>query len=119
MIATVVGLALWRLWSDGAPVQFIGGAYFLLIGIGRFVEEHFRGEPQTAWVAGLRLYQWLAIAFVVLGGAMMAVGATPAPLPEPLDLPSLALALAAGVVSYAAYGIDFPTSNARFARLTQ
>jgi hypothetical protein len=119
IIATTTGLLLWRLWSAGAPLEFIAGAYFVLIGAGRFVEEHFRGEPQTAWIAGLRLYQWLAIGFVVLGGALMAAGATPAPAPVALDGGALLRAVLVGLFCFAAFGMDFPRSNARFARLTQ
>jgi hypothetical protein len=109
--------ALLRLWLAGVPRPFISGSYLLLVGLGRFVEEHYRGEPQTAEIGGLRLYQWLAIVFVVGGAALTAVGgpATPRPLwPEVRLWPVLALLL---VTTYAAYGVDFPGSNRRFSRL--
>ncbi|MBA4072222.1 MAG: hypothetical protein C0497_10365 [Gemmatimonas sp.] len=44
----VVGFALTRLWIIAASLSFIAGMYFVLVGLGRFVEEHYRGEPQTA-----------------------------------------------------------------------
>ncbi len=44
----LVGCLLLRLWALGSPLQLIAGSYFILIGLGRFVEEHFRGEPQPA-----------------------------------------------------------------------
>jgi protein-S-isoprenylcysteine O-methyltransferase Ste14 len=105
------------LWLLAFPLPFIGGSYLILIGIGRFVEEHYRGEPQTAWLAGLRLYQWLAIGFVVVGAGVTAVGGPPAPAPVPPGLEAApALALVA-VVTYVAFGVDFPAASRRFSRL--
>ena len=96
------------LWLLAFPLPFIAGGYLILIGLGRFVEEHYRGEPQTAWLAGLRLYQWLAIGFVVIGAGVTAVGGRPAPAPVLPGLDAIpALALVA-VVTYAAFGVDFP-----------
>jgi prolipoprotein diacylglyceryltransferase len=51
----VIALAVGRLWSLRAPLGFIAGVYLLLGGVGRFVEEAYRGEPQTPVHAGLRL----------------------------------------------------------------
>jgi protein-S-isoprenylcysteine O-methyltransferase Ste14 len=113
----LVGCVLWRCWSLGAPLPFIGGGYYLLVGLGRFAEEHYRGEPQTAVFFGLRLYQWLAIGFVVFGAAMMAAGAHAAPTPSPLTLHAILTAAALGVFAYAAFGVDFPNANRRFSRL--
>ncbi len=48
----------------------------------RFVEEGYRDEPQTAIIAGLRLYQWIAIALTIAGALITAVAqsaAAPAP----------------------------------------
>jgi prolipoprotein diacylglyceryltransferase len=109
--------ALVRLWLLGVPLPFISGSYLLLVGLGRFVEEHYRGEPQTAEIGGLRLYQWLAIVLVVGGGVLTAIGGLPAPLPRmpgALVWPALAGVL---VVTYIAYGVDLPRSNRRFSRL--
>jgi protein-S-isoprenylcysteine O-methyltransferase Ste14 len=113
----LVGFLLLRLWFLRAPLAFILGVYFILVGIGRFVEEHFRGEPQTATIGGLRLYQWLAIGCVIGGAAVTTLESPPAPAPagfEPSAFPILAVV---GVVAYAAYGVDFPRSNRRFSRL--
>jgi hypothetical protein len=111
------GAVLVRLWTLAVPLSFIIGAYLVLMGLTRFVEEHYRGEPQTAWVGGLRLYQWLAIVFVAAGAVASAIGGASAPQPSavPTDLwPWLGLL---GVITYAAYGMDFPRSNSRFSRL--
>jgi protein-S-isoprenylcysteine O-methyltransferase Ste14 len=113
----VVGLALLRLWAIAAPIEFIAGSYFILVGLGRFVEEHFRGEPQTSVIGGLRLYQWLAIAFVIGGAVLMTLGPTAAPTVPPFDPQLLPIAIGLGAMCYVAYGVDFPASNRRFSRL--
>jgi hypothetical protein len=33
--------------------------YLILSGVLRFMEEAYRGEPQTRRLAGLPIYQWL------------------------------------------------------------
>ena len=108
---------LMRLWIAGAPLALICGAYFILNGLGRFVEEHYRGEPQTEIIAGLRVYQWLAIASVVAGGLLTFGDSRPA---GTVTIPSLPIFIAAtivGAITYCAYGVDFPRLNVRFARL--
>ncbi len=114
----VFGAALIRLAQVGMPAAFIVGAYFLLSGCGRFVEEAYRGEPQTRIVAGLRFYQWMAILSVAAGAAMTCAPGS-APLPAFFVRPgSILLALGCGVLTWFVSGVDFPESNRRFARLT-
>jgi protein-S-isoprenylcysteine O-methyltransferase Ste14 len=113
----LVAAILLRLWILGAGLQLIVGLYFILSGLGRFVEEHYRGEPQTRVWAGFRLYQWLSIAFVVAGAAVTAMGATPAPQLALPDLGVLLAITAFSVLVYVAYGADFPRMKARFSRL--
>jgi hypothetical protein len=106
------------MWIAGAPLAFIAGAHFILSGLGRFVEEHFRGEPQTRVIAGLRLYQWISIASVAGGAVLTSFSSPPAPPVSSLSLGTVAAALALGLVAYCAYGVDFPDSQRRFARLS-
>ena len=113
----LVGLVLLRLWALAAPLQFIAGTYFILVGLGRFVEEHFRGEPQTSVIAGLRLYQWLSIACVVGGAVLTTLAPTPAPAATSFDPRVLPIVLFVGTLHFLAYGADLPTSSRRFARL--
>lgn len=113
----LVGAALLRLWSVGAPLPFITGAYFVLTGLGRFVEEHHRGEPQTLSVGGLRLYQWLSIVFVVGGAALTTVRGAPAPSISGFDGAAVAPLVLLSALIYVAYGVDFPRSNRRLSRL--
>lgn len=113
----LVGLVLLRLWALTAPLQFIAGTYFILVGLGRFVEEHFRGEPQTSVIAGLRLYQWLAIAFIVGGAVLTTLGPTAAPAATAFEPRILPIVLIVGAIHYVAYGVDLPGSNRRFSRL--
>ncbi len=112
-----VALALGRLWMVGAPLHLIAGIFAILTGIGRFAEEAYRGEPQTPVIAGLRLYQWVAIASVLLGILFTALGRSgPAPVPAwNWTAPGIAALFA--VVTTAAFGIDLPDSNRRFGRL--
>jgi len=112
-----VGLFLAVLWLRAAPLPFIAGMYLLLVGLGRFVEEHLRGEPQTACVGGLRLYQWLAIGFVLAGGMLTAVAGAPAPAPQPLPPAALPALAGLALFTWFLYGVDFPNSSRRFSRL--
>jgi prolipoprotein diacylglyceryltransferase/protein-S-isoprenylcysteine O-methyltransferase Ste14 len=113
----VVFVILLRLWTAAAPLSLIAGMYFVLTGLGRFVEEHFRGEPQTRIVAGLRVYQWLAIASVIAGALLTCVASRPAPPPVALDPRTVVIAALFAFATYVAYGVDFPRLNRRFARL--
>ena len=111
--ALVVG----RLWMVHAPLHFIGGVYIALNGLGRFVEEAYRGEPQTPIYARLRFYQWVALATVIAGATVTAAfTSAPAPTPE-LGWASVAVGAVFGAISWFALGVDFPESNRRFARL--
>lgn len=113
----VIGALLARLWIVGAPLPFIGGAYFILVGLTRFVEEHYRGEPQTIVIGGLRLYQWLALSLVIGGAALTCITGARAPAPTWPGWSVLPPLLAVALVTYAAYGMDFPRSRRRFSRL--
>ena len=112
------GAILLRLWVCGAPLNLIATVWLMLNGVGRFAEEAYRGEPQTLVLGGLRLYQWLAIASVA-GGAVVscAQGAGPAPALEWAQV-NVPLALAGFGLTSFALGVDFPSSERRFARLT-
>ncbi len=113
-----IALAMWRLWELHFPPHFIGGIYLVLNGLGRFVEEAYRGEPQTPTFGGLRLYQWIALLTILIGASVTALGRSePAPAPM-FHWQALPIAMVFGVVCWFALGIDFPDSNRRFARLT-
>jgi protein-S-isoprenylcysteine O-methyltransferase Ste14 len=113
-----IALAMGRLWVLHFPLHFIGGVYLLLTGIGRFVEEAYRGEPQTPVFGGLRLYQWIAISTILFGALVTALGRSKA-APEPeFHWQALRVAAVFGIVWWCALGVDFPDSNRRFARLT-
>jgi PAP2 superfamily len=67
-------LILTRLWLLSAPLQLIAGLFFILSGLGRFVEEASLVEPRR------RLYRWTAIASVIAGAFLTALGSgAPAP----------------------------------------
>lgn len=113
-----IALVMIRLWILGAPLHLISGIYLLLTGIGRFVEEAYRGEPQTPIFRGLRVYQWIAVGTVIAGAVITAsFRSAAAPSPQ-LTWESVANAAILGVAATAALGVDFPESTRRFARLT-
>jgi prolipoprotein diacylglyceryltransferase len=106
-----------RLWAVRAPLPVIVGAYLILTGLGRFVEESRRGEPQTPVFARLRLYQWIAACTVAAGAVSTCLpAAVPTPAPEP-SLRAVAAGAVFALATWFALGVDFPRSNRRFARL--
>ncbi len=106
-----------RLWAARSPLPVIVGAYLILTGLGRFVEESRRGEPQTPVFGRLRLYQWIAAGTVAAGAVLTGLPSTvPTPAPDP-SLAALAAAAVFAAATWFALGVDFPRSNRRFARL--
>ena len=112
-----VGLLLLRLWFSACPLSLVCGVYGIGNGISRFIEEAYRGEPQTLTVWGLRLYQWLALGSVLVGAAVTTQQWPSAPALVP-SFHGLLWALAFAVISAAAMGLDFPEANRPLARLT-
>jgi hypothetical protein len=114
----VIGVLLLRLWWLGVAFSLIAGTYLLLVGVARFVEESYRGEPQTMLIGGLRIYQWLAILSFGVGGVLMTIPSTATPEFAPWwDLSVILAALVFGLSAGFAMGVDFPGSARRFARL--
>lgn len=112
-----IALVITRLWFLHAPLHLIAGLYFILNGLGRFVEEAWRGEPQTPVFAGLRLYQWAAVASVAAGALMTTLGPSdPAPAAH-FGWSTLLPSAAFGALVCFAMGVDFPESSRRFSRL--
>jgi protein-S-isoprenylcysteine O-methyltransferase Ste14 len=114
----VIGLALLRLFQLHSSATLICGVYLLSSGAGRFVEEAYRGEPQTLILYGLRLYQWIAILTVVAGAAVTSVHGSAMPQGFAFSAASILVAIGCGVVAWFVTGMDFPESSRRFARLT-
>ncbi len=80
-------------------------------------EVAYRGEPQTPVFAGLRLYQWAAIASVFAGILITTIKTTWPVLSPGLTWGSVAWAFFMwGFVQFL-MGIDFPQSQKRFSRL--
>jgi prolipoprotein diacylglyceryltransferase len=115
-LALVGGLQL-KLWLGGAAPSLIFGTYLIMNGLGRFVEEAYRGEPQTPVMAGLRLYQWAAVVSVTAGIIISCVPAHLPALTPGITWQSLARAGFMWVFVQFMMGIDFPNSNRRFSRL--
>ena len=111
------GLFIFRLVNLGVPATFLIGIYFLLNGSGRFVEELYRGEPQTPYWAGMRIYQWIAVVTIILGAFFTTIPSDIIPAFQ-FNRASLFWSLLMFIFATIAYGVDFPDSNRRFARLT-
>lgn len=111
------GFFLWRLWEGGVSYSFIFGIYLILNGLGRFVEEAYRGEVQTPKYYGLRLYQWMAVLSVVAGMVMTTLQVERPPLFPQWSWQIAVSASLIGLFTFFAMGVDFPRSNARFSRL--
>ena len=112
-----LGLVLFRLWFSGCSLSLICGVYGIGNGISRFVEEAYRGEPQTAIVWGLRLYQWIAGVSVIVGALLTTLSSPGAPALAP-SARGVLWALVFASISAAAMGVDFPETNRPLARLT-
>lgn len=113
----IIGFILSSLWYRDVSMPIIAGLYLILTGLSRFVEEHYRGEPQTPIYYGLRLYQWLAILFVASGIIFTTIKyETVKPVFSSLNL-TILFALAFGFIAAFLMGMDFPFSNRRFSRL--
>jgi protein-S-isoprenylcysteine O-methyltransferase Ste14 len=114
----VIGVLLLRLWSLGASYGIIAGVYLMLAGIARFVEESYRGEPQTMIVGGLRIYQWMAVLSFAFGIVLTMIPGGQSPgLAFALDARVAVAGLLYGLLTGFAMGVDFPGSARRFARL--
>jgi protein-S-isoprenylcysteine O-methyltransferase Ste14 len=114
----VTGVLLLRLWSLGVSYALIAGTYLILAGLARFVEESYRGEPQTPIVGGLRVYQWMAVLSATLGILITTLpGGGPPSLIFALDSRVAVSAALYGLLAGFAMGVDFPGSARRFARL--
>jgi prolipoprotein diacylglyceryltransferase len=113
----LVGILLLTLWNNDMSSAFIFGLYLILTGLGRFVEEAYRGEVQTPRIKGLRLYQWTAVFSVIAGIFMTIIQVEPAVIHPGFGWESVLVAALSGFFLFFAMGVDFPFSNARFSRL--
>jgi protein-S-isoprenylcysteine O-methyltransferase Ste14 len=113
-----VGLFSLRLLLVGAPASCVAGAYLVLSSLARFVEEAYRGEPQTPTLGKLTLYQWLAVGGLIAGSLMTMVTSDPfAAQPAAPTVWVFVAAGALGLLTTAAMGVDWPGSHKRFSRL--
>jgi len=113
----IIGIVLARLWFSGASLTLIAGLYLILVNLYRFVEEAYRGEPQTPIWNGLRLYQWTALIGLLLGGILTAIPSSAIIPKANINIETFILSVIVGLISFFAMGIDFPNSNKRFSRL--
>lgn len=113
-----VQILLVRLLLAGAPQTQLIGVYLVVSGSLRFIEEAYRGEPQTPVWRGLKLYQWLALAQAITGVAFTLLRSAPVPALSGLSIAGIGAALLVGSIAGFAMGIDFPGAKRRFSQLT-
>lgn len=109
---------LLRMWIMSSPLSLISGLYFILAGLARFVEESYRGEPQTPLVGGLHIYQWMSISSIVFGIVLTTFHSPNASAMVTWNWNYILPSLIGAVIVTMFMGIDFPESRRRFARLT-
>jgi prolipoprotein diacylglyceryltransferase/protein-S-isoprenylcysteine O-methyltransferase Ste14 len=114
----LIALVVTRIYLLQASATMVGGTYLILSSAGRFVEEAYRGEPQTPVFWRLRLYQWVSVVTLVGGALITTVNNSPPTLRPALHASSILLAFACSIGAWLLTGVDFPESNRRFARLT-
>ena len=112
----VVAMLVTRLYLLHTTAAMVGGVYLILSSMGRFVEEAYRGEPQTPIFGGLRLYQWIAVFTAIVGAVITTLLTALTPIPV-LHSSSILVALGCALAAWIVSGVDFPESNRRFARL--
>ncbi|NUO82835.1 prolipoprotein diacylglyceryl transferase [candidate division KSB1 bacterium] len=110
-------IILLKLWFTDMPLPFVIGVCFLLNGLSRFVEEAYRGEPQTLIICGLRLYQWLALLGIILGAFLTTIHYSASHERVQFNSQIFLIAGAGGLLAMFLTGVDFPRSNRRFSRL--
>jgi protein-S-isoprenylcysteine O-methyltransferase Ste14 len=114
-----IGMVVFRMARVGAPGSTIVGIYFILSSIARFVEETYRGEPQTPILGGLKIYQWIGILLLTVGSVLTMIPSAAVSFDGAgINHATWIFALIFGLVSGSAMGVDFPNSNKRFTRLT-
>jgi prolipoprotein diacylglyceryltransferase len=119
MIGNVIlACMLARLWQLHCAWTLISGIYLIVSSMIRFVEEHYRGEPQTKQVAGLSIYQWMAVCFALFGICFTMVPSDSVYAKTWHSLDGIVLSIILGMVTGVAMGVDFPNSRRRFSQLT-
>jgi hypothetical protein len=114
-----IGMVVFRMARVGAPSSSIVGIYLILSSVARFVEETYRGEPQTPVLGGLKIYQWISIVLLIVGSILTMIPSAPVSLDgSGTNYMTWIFAVIFGLVSGTAMGVDFPNSNKRFTRLT-
>lgn len=115
----IIGGFLMRLWFLEVPSSLITGLYLILAGMARFMEESYRGEPQTPVYARMSLYQWMAIISILCGIGCTLFKSSLSTGTISLHWDTIIVSIICGLLAMTAMGVDFPDSNKRFSRLTQ
>lgn len=105
----VVGFVMLSMWLHKMPFSLICGLYLILTGIGRFIEEAYRGEVNIIIYRGLKLYQWTALISVVVGIFLTTINTGYAEVVTPsFSWEILIPSAIGGILVNFAMGIEFP-----------
>ena len=113
----IYGGFLIKLWINGTQISMLIGLSFIFSGLSRFIEESYRGEPQTPILWKLRLYQWISLFFIFIGALFTTISSPLSQSDFRLSLSIIAFAIFSGLIALFLGGVDFPKSNKRFSRL--
>jgi prolipoprotein diacylglyceryltransferase len=114
----IVGIILGRLWILQADVTLIAGLYLILNGLGRLIEDAYRGEPQTPIVGKWHLYHLMAIGIIIAGVILTTVHTGHCRPPDlNFNITAMVTAVIFGLITWFAAGVDFPGSTRQYARL--
>lgn len=114
-----IGMVMFRMLMVGSQSANVVSVYLILSSLARFVEETYRGEPQTPKPAGLSIYQWLSIVGLFAGTVFTMI---PSPNVSFAGMPNDPLVWGVSICFSAIIAfimsVDIPNSEKRFARLT-
>lgn len=114
-----IAMVMFRLLAVGSQASNVVSVYLILSSLARFVEEAYRGEPQTPVLGGLSIYQWLSVIGLFAGCVFTMVPSANVSFSGISNNPVVwGTALVFGIFVAFIMSVDLPKSNKRFARLT-
>lgn len=114
-----IGMVMFRMLMVGSQSANVISVYLILSSLARFVEETYRGEPQTPRLAGLNIYHWFSIVGLIVGTVFTMIPSENIAFAGfPTDPVIWAGAMAFGILVAFIMSVDLPKSSRRFSRLT-
>ena len=114
-----IGMVMFRMLMVGSQSANVVSVYLILSSLARFVEETYRGEPQTPKPAGLSIYQWFSIVGLFAGTVFTMIPSANfsfAGMPKGPFVWGVSIVFST-IIAFI-MSVDIPSSEKRFARLT-